>query len=66
MTPDQEHELALLMAASQRGDAAAYETLLQSLSHVVSIFVRRRMGDVHWADDVSQEVLTSIHRARHT
>jgi len=66
MTPEQEHELTLLMAASQRGDGAAYETLLQSLGHVVSLYVRRRVGTVHWADDVVQEVLTSIHRARHT
>lgn len=66
MTPKQEHELALLMQASQRGDSAAYETLLQSLSHVVSLYVRRRIGSVHWADDVVQEVLSSIHRSRHT
>jgi RNA polymerase sigma-70 factor (ECF subfamily) len=66
MTPEQEHELTLLMQASQRGDPAAYETLLQSLSHVVSLYVRRRIGPVEWADDVVQEVLMSIHRSRHT
>lgn len=66
MTPEQEHELARLMQASQRGDSAAYETLLQSLSHVVTLYVRRRIGSVHWADDVVQDVLSSIHRSRHT
>lgn len=66
MTPDQEHELTLLMAASQRGDASAYETLLQSLSHVARLYVRRRVGEAHWVDDVVQDVLSSIHRARHT
>jgi len=66
MTPDQEHALTLLMASSQRGDREAYETLLQGLSRVVSLYVRRRVGAVHWADDVVQEVLMSIHRSRHT
>lgn len=66
MTPEQEHELALLMAASQRGDRSAYEALLQGLSHVVSLYVRRRVGAAVWVDDVVQEVLLSIHRARHT
>ena len=66
MTPEQEHELALLMAASQRGDRAAYEALLVGLGHVVTLYVRRRVGTAHWVDDVVQEVLISIHRARHT
>lgn len=66
MTPEQEHELTLLMRASQRGDAAAYETLLYSLSHVVSLYVRRRVGPVNWLDDVVQDVLISIHKSRHT
>ena len=66
MTPEQEHELALLMAASQHGDRAAYEALLQGLGHVVTLYVRRRVGGAHWVDDVVQEVLLSIHRARHT
>lgn len=66
MTPEQEHELTLLMRASQRGDGAAYETLLHSLSHVVSLYVRRRVGPVNWLDDVVQDVLISIHKSRHT
>ncbi|HYE88961.1 MAG TPA: sigma-70 family RNA polymerase sigma factor [Vicinamibacterales bacterium] len=66
MTPEQEHELALLMQASQRGDSAAYEALLQSLGRVVSLYVRRRIGTAHWADDVVQDALASIHLSRHT
>ena len=66
MTLEQEHELALLMAASQRGDRAAYEALLVGLGHVVTLYVRRRVGTAYWVDDVVQEVLISIHRARHT
>ena len=66
MTPEQEHELTLLMAASQHGDRAAYEALLQGLGHVVMLYVRRRVGSTPWVDDVVQDVLLSIHRARHT
>lgn len=66
MTPAQEHELALLMAASQHGDRVAYEALLQGLGHVVMLYVRRRVGHTHWVDDVVQEVLLSLHKARHT
>ncbi len=66
MTPQQEHELALLMAASQHGDRVAYEALLQGLGHVVTLYVRRRVGAVHWVEDVVQDVLLSVHKARHT
>jgi hypothetical protein len=66
MTPEQEHELTLLMAASQRGDRSAYEALLQGLSRVVTLYVRRRAGGADWVEDVVQDVLMSIHRARHT
>jgi RNA polymerase sigma-70 factor (ECF subfamily) len=66
MTAEQERELTLLMAASQNGNRLAYEALLQILSRVVSLYVRRRVGDVHWLEDVVQEVLISIHRTRHT
>lgn len=66
MTPAQEHELALLMVASQHGDRVAYEALLQGLSHVVTCYARRRLGPAHFVDDVVQEVLLSLHNARHT
>ena len=52
MTPAQERELALLMAASQHGDRVSYEALLQALGHVVTLYVRRRVGAAHWVDDV--------------
>ena len=66
MTPEQEHELTLLMVASQQGDRTAYEALLQGLGHVVTLCVRRRVGATPWVDDVVQDVLMSLHRARHT
>lgn len=66
MSPEQEHELTLLMAAGQRGDRSAYETLLQGLGPVITRYVRRRVGRADWVEDVVQDVLMSIHRSRHT
>jgi RNA polymerase sigma-70 factor (ECF subfamily) len=54
------------MAAAQRGDSAAYASLLTSILAPLRAFVRRRGVDDGEAEDVVQEVLLSIHRARHT
>lgn len=54
------------MQAAQRGDAAAYEALLEELRVVVQRMVRLRLADREAAEDVVQIVLLSIHRARHT
>jgi RNA polymerase sigma-70 factor (ECF subfamily) len=54
------------MVAAQRGDRHSYETLLRRLSGVVQAFVRTRVGDVSWCDDVVQESLLAVHRARHS
>jgi len=66
MTPDQEQELGMLMASAQDGDRRAYEDLLTRVAALVRALVRRRIGDVAWADDVVQESLVALHRARHT
>jgi RNA polymerase sigma factor (sigma-70 family) len=54
------------MAAAQNGDAAAYESLLTSLLPVLRAFVRRRGVEASEVEDVVQEILLLIHRARHT
>lgn len=54
------------MVRGQDGDQEAYEDLLTRLSALVRGFVRRRVGDTAWADDVVQECLVALHRARHT
>jgi RNA polymerase sigma-70 factor (ECF subfamily) len=66
VTPDQESELGRLMVAAQRGDRDSYEALLARITGLVVPFVRKRVGDVAWCDDVVQETLLAIHRARHT
>jgi RNA polymerase sigma-70 factor (ECF subfamily) len=54
------------MAAAQQGDAEAYQRLLTELLPFVSGVVRGRVGDDPAAEDIVQEVLLSIHTARHT
>ncbi len=54
------------MAAAQDGDAGAYESLLLALLPVLRAFVRRRGIDATEGEDVVQEILILIHRARHT
>ena len=54
------------MAAAQEGDAGAYERLLRDILPPIRALVGRRLGDPSGVDDVVQNVLLSIHRARHT
>ena len=54
------------MVAAQRGDRSAYEGLLTQLVPLITAFVRRRAGDVPWCEDVVQESLLAVHRARHS
>lgn len=54
------------MAAAQRGDAVAYRKLLEEIIPVVRGMVLSRVFDRSAAEDVVQNVLLSVHRARHT
>lgn len=54
------------MTEAQNGDRQCYEALLTRVEGLVRAFVRRRVGDVAWSDDVVQESLIALHRARHT
>jgi RNA polymerase sigma-70 factor (ECF subfamily) len=54
------------MAAVQAGDAEAYRALLDEILPVLRGMVHARMFDHGIAEDVVQNVLLSIHRARHT
>jgi len=63
---DDAEDLRALMVAAQDGDAAAYERLLREivpgLRRLVALVVRDPCAE----EDVVQNVLLSIHRARHT
>ena len=54
------------MEAAQGGDRRSYEELLTRVASLAQAFVRKRAGDPAWCDDVVQESLLAVHRARHT
>jgi RNA polymerase sigma-70 factor, ECF subfamily len=66
VTADQEAELSRQMVAAQKGDRHEYELLLTKVAALAQAFIRRRAGDAAWCDDVVQESLLALHRARHT
>ena len=66
MTSDQERESGRLMVRAQQGDQRAYEELLQLLVREARGYVGRRVGWTDWIEDVAQDVLLTVHRARHT
>lgn len=54
------------MQLAQNGDQAAYASLLVLLTTAARQFALGRLGAVPWIDDVVQETLLAVHRARHT
>ncbi len=61
-----ERAWSALMCAAQDGDAEAYDRLLRELLGPLRAYAMSRLGDSTIVDDVVQNVLLSIHRARHT
>ena len=55
-----------LMAAAQTGDKTAYQTLLRDCVPLIRAIARRKGVSADQVDDVVQEVLLTIHRARQT
>jgi len=54
------------MAAAQAGDRAAYEALLRDCVPLIKAIAGRQGVPPDRGDDVVQDVLLTIHRARHT
>ncbi len=54
------------MAAAQAGDGAAYSTLLRECLPIIRRIARQSRIDPGSIDDVVQDTLMTIHRARHT
>src|SRR5580658_40806 len=55
-----------LMAKIQEGDQEAYRQFLNEIGPVLYSFVRRRVFNPEMVPDVYQEVLLTLHKARHT
>ncbi len=66
VTDDTDARLAALMVAAQEGDAASYRILLRNCLPLVATVARRQGVPPDRVDDVVQEVLLTIHRARAT
>jgi RNA polymerase sigma-70 factor (ECF subfamily) len=59
-------KLEALMLEAIRGDQAAYSELLRESARLIKPYLSKRMLRATDVDDVLQEVLISIHKARHT
>jgi len=55
-----------LMRRANNGDKRAYAVLLQETSRILRPFLARRLNSSAEVDDLMQEILISIHKARHT
>lgn len=58
--------LRALMRSAQDGDRTAYETLLRACLPKIRRRLQRRSFDPELVDDVIQDVLLTVHRARQT
>jgi RNA polymerase sigma-70 factor (ECF subfamily) len=63
---DNAENLEALMKLSLGGDQRAYASLLRETARFLRPFLSRRLNTDAEVDDLLQEVLISIHKARHT
>ena len=63
---DNTDNFAELMRLALNGDQRAYATLLQETSRLLRPFLSKRLNHPSEVDDLMQEILISIHKARHT
>jgi RNA polymerase sigma factor (sigma-70 family) len=61
-----DHKRTTLMVAAQAGDRIAYEALLRGCVALIKSVAYRQRVPLDCVDDVVQETLLTIHRARHT
>ena len=66
MDAARDRELADLLVLAQRGHRHAYERFLLEVSALLRRFLGRRMGAPQLVEDVLQDTLLTIHRARHS
>ena len=63
---DKTDDLAALMRLAIEGDSNAYATILRETSRFLKPFLAKRLSFTNEVDDLLQEILLSIHKARHT
>lgn len=63
---DHEQQWRALFIESQQGDKKAYHELLLGISSYVKSSVKRSFSNEQMAEDVVQEVLIALHKAKHT
>lgn len=66
MDAARDRELAALLVLAQKGDRPAYERFLLEVSALLRGFLARRMNARERVEDVLQDTLLTIHRARHS
>ena len=54
------------MARAQKGDRTAYAALLDDVFALLTSLLRKRLADPQEIEDVRQETLIALHRARHS
>lgn len=65
-SPSQWQSWSQMMKRVQEGDEEAYRMLLDEIGPLLYGYVRRRVFNKSLVDDVYQEVLFTLHRARHS
>ncbi|MFI4939645.1 MAG: sigma-70 family RNA polymerase sigma factor [Burkholderiales bacterium] len=63
---DKTGDVEVLMKRSLQGDQRAYADLLRETSRFLRPFLAKRLNFTNEVDDLLQEILISIHKARHT
>jgi len=63
---EEKADLEELMCRTLKGEKAAYAELLRESGRLLRPFLARRLSFESEVDDLLQEVLISIHKARHT
>jgi RNA polymerase sigma-70 factor (ECF subfamily) len=67
LDPARDQQLAGLLQQARAGDQAAYEGFLREASVVLRAFLKKRMASASdRVEDVLQETLLTVHRARHS
>lgn len=64
--PDQEDHFKTLALKALEGDKRAYNKLLNDLVPFIQNIIRPKLANPQWAEDITQDVLISMHKSLHT